>query len=163
MYQDSDDPRIDIDIWSISYEALCCRSYPLLLCFVPLWVHNRYLGSGYLLDHILQSWWRHQMETFSALLAICAGNSPVSGEFTAQRPMTRSFDILFDLRFNKRLSKQSWGWWFETPPRSLWRHCNVLAIHPCMIWCLLISTEEPGSRTKNNKTKHEQNMREPHA
>ena len=39
------------------------------------------------------TWWRHQMETFSALLAICAGNSPVSGEFPAQRPVTRSFDI----------------------------------------------------------------------
>ena len=45
------------------------------------------------------------METFSALLAICAGNSPVPGEFPAQRPVTRSFDILFDLRLNKRLSK----------------------------------------------------------
>ena len=40
------------------------------------------------------------METFSALLAICAGNSPVSGEFPAQRPMTRSFDVSFDLRLN---------------------------------------------------------------
>ena len=43
-------------------------------------------------------WWRHQMETFSALLAICAGNSPVPGEFPAQRPVTRSFDVFFDLR-----------------------------------------------------------------
>ena len=47
-----------------------------------------------------------------------------SGEFPAQRPVTRSFDVFFDLRPNKRLSKQSWGWWFETPSRSLWRHCN---------------------------------------
>ena len=43
------------------------------------------------------SWWRHQIETFPALLAICAGNSPVSGEFPAQRPVTRSFDVFFDL------------------------------------------------------------------
>ena len=49
------------------------------------------------------TWWRHQMETFSALLAICAGNSPVPGEFPAQRPVTRSFDVFFDLRLNKRL------------------------------------------------------------
>ena len=47
------------------------------------------------------------METFSALLAICAGNTPVPGEFPAQRPMTLSFDIFFDLRPNKRLSEQS--------------------------------------------------------
>ena len=69
-------------------------------------------------------WWRHQMETFSALLAICAGNSPVHGEFPAQRPVTRSFDVFFDLHLNKRLSKQSWGWWFETPSHPLWRRCN---------------------------------------
>ena len=70
------------------------------------------------------TWWRHQMETFSALLAICAGNSPVPGEFPTQRPVTWSFDVFFHLRLNKRLSKQSWGWWFETISRPLWRHCN---------------------------------------
>ena len=70
------------------------------------------------------TWWRHQMETFSALLAICAGNSPVPGEFPAQRPVTRSFDVFFDLHPNKRLSKQWWGWWFETPSCPLWRHRN---------------------------------------
>ena len=70
------------------------------------------------------SWWRHQMETFSALLALCAGNSPVIGEFPLQRPVTRSFDVFFDLPLNKQLSKQSWSWWFETPSCSLWCHCN---------------------------------------
>ena len=71
--------------------------------------------------------WRHQSETFSASLALCEGNSPVTGEFPSQRPLTRSFDVFFDLRLNKRLSKQSSrGWWFETPSRSLWRHCNEL-------------------------------------
>ena len=64
------------------------------------------------------------MKTFSALLALCVGNSPVTGEFPSQRPVTQSFDVFFDLRLNKRLSKQSWGWWFETPSCSLWRHCN---------------------------------------
>ena len=70
------------------------------------------------------TWWRHQVEAFSALLAFCAGNSPVPGEFPAQRPVTRSFDAFFDLRLNKRLSKQSWGWWSQTPSSSLWRHRN---------------------------------------
>ena len=64
------------------------------------------------------------METFSALLAICAGNSPVTGEFPAQRLITRSFDVFSDLRPNKRLSKQSWVWWFDTPSHPLWRNCN---------------------------------------
>ena len=69
-------------------------------------------------------WWRHQMEAFSALLAICAG----TGEFPTQRPVTRSFHIFFDLRLNKRLSKQWWGWWFETLPRPLWRHRNDISL-----------------------------------
>ena len=47
------------------------------------------------------------------------------GDFPAQTPVTRSFDVFFDLRLNKRLSKQPEGWWFETPSWSLWRHCNV--------------------------------------
>ena len=71
-----------------------------------------------------ETWWCHQMETFSALLAICSGNSPVTGEFPTQRPVTCSFDVFFDLRLNKRLSKQLWGWWFETPLHPLWRRCN---------------------------------------
>ena len=71
------------------------------------------------------SWWRHQMETFSALLAICAGNSPVPGEFPAQRPVTRCFDVSFDLHPHKRLSKQWWGRWYETLSCPLWRHGNV--------------------------------------
>ena len=73
------------------------------------------------------TWWRHQMETFSALLALCAGNSTVSGEFPAQRPVTQSFDVFFDLRLTKQLSKHSWGWWFEKLSFPLWRHFNEYA------------------------------------
>ena len=72
-----------------------------------------------------QQLWRHQMETFSALLALWVRNSSVTAEFSAQRPVTWSFDVFFDLGLNKRLSKQSWGWWLEMPSRSWWRHHNV--------------------------------------
>ena len=60
-----------------------------------------------------------------ALLALCEGNSPVTGEFPSQRAVTWSFDVFFDLRPNKPLSKQWWGCWFQTPSLSLWPHCNV--------------------------------------
>ena len=80
----------------------------------------------------VNSWWRHQMETFSALLAICARNSPVTGKFPSQSAVLRSFAVFFDLRLNKRLREQSWGWWFETPSHSLWRHCNGTLL----AWCL---------------------------
>ena len=49
----------------------------------------------------------------------------VRGIHWSQWPVTRSFDVLFDLRLNKGLSKQSWSWWFETPLCPLWRHGNV--------------------------------------
>ena len=90
---------------------------------LPWWMMN---GPHRVFNYTcLTSWWRHQMGIFSAILALCAGNSPVTGEFPTQRPVMLSFDVFFDLRLNKRLSKQSWGWWFETPSRSLLRHCNV--------------------------------------
>ena len=75
----------------------------------------------------------------SALLALCAGKSTVTGEFPAQRPVTRSFDVLFDLRLNNQLSKQSWGWWFEAPSCLFWRHCDDYSItatgneHKCVL------------------------------
>ena len=60
----------------------------------------------------------------------CTGNSPVTGEFPAQRPVTRSFDVFFHLSLNKqlKLSKQSQGRWFETPSCPLWHHCNGIII-----------------------------------
>ena len=87
---------------------------------------------------LANSWWRHQMETFSALLALCAGNSLVTGEFSSQRPVTRSFDVFFDLRLNKRLSKQSWGWWLETLSCPSWRHCNGQGIYVCVFVCVCL-------------------------
>ena len=66
-------------LWYLGHQALgsrglCCR-------FCPCDNQN--------------TWWRHQMETFSMLLAICVGNSPVTGEFPTKRPVTRSFDVFW--------------------------------------------------------------------
>ena len=54
--------------------------------------------------------------------------------FPAQRPVTRNFDVFFDLRINKRLSNQSWGWWFQMPSWSLWRHCIEMSGCPRYEW-----------------------------
>ena len=84
------------------------------------------------------------METFSSLLVLCVGNSPVTGEFPSQRPVTQSFDVFFDLCLNKQLSKKSRGWWFEMPSRSLYAHYDVIVmiIHDIMLnrawWCLKV-------------------------
>ena len=60
---------------------------------------------------------------FRVTVPLC-GEFTGPGDFPTQRPVTRSFDIFFDLRMNKRLSKQPWGWWFEMASWSLWRQCN---------------------------------------
>ena len=62
-------------------------------------------------------------KTFSALLALCVGNSPITGEFPSKRPVTRSFDVFFGLRLNKQWSKQSCCRWCEMPSYPLWRYC----------------------------------------
>ena len=111
-------------------------------CFSP--GINRQHSLATVHDDVMK--WTH----FSALLAICAENSPVTGEFPAQRPVTRSFDVFFYLLQIKRLSKRWWGWWFETPLRPIWGHYYVptpltrdtsLLMGACCvlnIWCAFI-------------------------
>ena len=124
--------------WYLNYifeiAFLKLNHFPLNLC------HENYHKNEYtFLSIFAHEWIRKSLymifimtssdETFPASLVICAGNSPVTGEFPAQRLVTRNFDVFFNLRLNKRLSKQWRGWWFETPSRSLLRHCNI-----CMNW-----------------------------
>ena len=68
--------------------------------------------------------WHHELETFSVLLALCEGHPPVTAGFPSQRPVTRGFNVFFDLRLDRRLSKQSRRRGFEMPLRSWWRHCT---------------------------------------
>ena len=77
-----------------------------------MWVH----------DDVIE--WKH-FPRYWPFTGLCTGNSPGTGEFPVQRPVKRNFDVFFDPRLNKRLGKQSWGWWFETPSCPLWRHCNA--------------------------------------
>ena len=100
-------------IWALPQ----CKGLTTVLSFI-MWIP--YLES----PSLYWAWWRHQMEAFSVLLAFCAGNSPLTGEFPAQRSVTRNFDVFFDLRPNQQLRRQWRRWWFETLPRSIWRHCN---------------------------------------
>ena len=112
-----------------SLRKMPCRDIQLSLPSHMTWFRDSHMNKGtwpLKIQYSQNTWWHHQLETFSALLAICAGNSPVPGEFPAQRLVTRSFDVFFELRLNKRLSKQSWGWWFETLPCPLWRHSNAM-------------------------------------
>ena len=83
------------------------------------------LTNSFVNNNPIFTWWRQQIDTFFPLLAICVENSPVPGELPAQRPVTRSFDVFFDLCLNKRPSKQSWGCRLETPLGSLCRHYGI--------------------------------------
>ena len=82
------------------------------------------------------TWWRHQMETFSALLALCAGYSPVTGEFPSQRPVTQSFDVFIDLSWKN-------GWINSGEAGDLRRHCahyDVTVMHNSLVNQQLILT-----------------------
>ena len=87
----------------------------------------------------------------------------VTGEFPSQKPVTQSYDIFLDLRLKKRLSNQSKLRWFETPSRSLWRHCNVTnrsnaheRVHPLhIVWDIEYDTVKPPPPLESSpKTSH---------
>ena len=92
-----------------------------------VWGHALIIPPGVLsVGHVVS---KHIMTSSNGNIFRVTGH--LCGEFTGhlspvptQRPVTRSFDVFFDLRLNKRLSKHLWGWWFETPSWSLWRHPN---------------------------------------
>ena len=111
--------------WSISYLTLQIR-----------WEQSKPTSEDVTYLTIALIGWDHSHVTWDIMMTSSNGNifrvtGPLCGEFTGpgefptQRPVKRSFDVFFDLRLNKRLSKQPWGWWFETPSWSLWRQCNV--------------------------------------
>ena len=118
--------KVSYELSSVTLESyLYSASFIAILCMASLYIWPRYNGTWQdivftkhqcickhhvafryqfgLIKVSQLSWWRYQMETFSALLAHCAGNSPVTGEFPAQKPVTRSFDVFVDLRSNTRL------------------------------------------------------------
>ena len=80
------------------------------------------LGPSFYHDDVIK--WKHFPRYWPFVRGI--HRSPFFGEFPSQRSVMQNFDVFFDLRPNKLLSKQSWGWWFETPLRPLWRHRNDL-------------------------------------
>ena len=107
-----------VHLWSFTQEVLKIRIYKINM------TNTRVKLRQHPQCQCIKAWWRHQMETFSVLLAHCMGNSPVTGKFPTKKPVTRSFDVSFDVCLYKRLSKQSRGWWFEAPSRPLWHFHN---------------------------------------
>ena len=87
--------------------------------------HPRFVVKWILGNKCQWTWWRHQMETFSTLLALCEGNLLVTDGFLSQKPVMHSFDVFFDLHLNKQLSKQLRCQQFEMPSHSLWHHLLI--------------------------------------
>ena len=94
--------------YGIVYRRICVLRGPTELMAVRLCLEDKHCSNNMMTS---------SNGKLPELLAICAGNSPVTGEFPAQRLVTRNFDSFFHLGRNKRLSKQSWGCWFETSLR----------------------------------------------
>ena len=98
---------------------------------VIMWVFSRIYHWFYEHDNVMT--WKRMMTSSNGNIFRVTGplceEFTGPGEFPTQRPMTRSFDVFFDLRLNKRLNKQPWGWWFETPSWSIWCQCNGFPHH----------------------------------
>ena len=130
-------------LWSLLNKAMVCYltiQIPYLIEWLINWCTLLLLACSIRLWFICQTatqliWCVFDYLISDDMMTSSNGNifrvtGPLCGEFTGhrwnppQRPVTRSFDVFLDLRLNKKVSKQSWGWWFETPSRSVWRHCN---------------------------------------
>ena len=109
--------------WINSRYAGDLKHHDAVIWFVYLYVWGSSLKMGQSYDRL--PWWRHQMEAFSALLGFCARY----WVFVRWIPRESASDVFFDVCLNKRLYKQSRLRWFETPSRSLWRHCNDCGNH----------------------------------
>ena len=134
--------------------------YIVLLCFVLLWLYHIscwFMKKKYYLELRHRHWASHMINPVPVKCMMTSSNGnifrvtgPLCGEFTgpgefpAQRPVTRSFDVFFDLRPNKRLSKQPRGWWFDTSSWSLWRQCNG----PWKTWEKLVGIKAQKHRRK---------------
>ena len=122
-----DGPHIGPTNPAIRYVFWCPHHQFLSVCLIgndaTILLQAREIANHIASYVVKEPWWRHQMETFSALLALCAGPRWIP----RAKASDANFDVFFDLRPNKRLSKQSWGWWFETPSHPLWRHLNAMA------------------------------------
>ena len=90
----------------------------------------------YMTFHVfhVDPWWRHQLKHFPRNWPFFEGNPPVTGDIPSQRTVTRSFVVFYDLRLNKRLSKQSGRRWFGALSHSLWRHCNAIYLPRCHLF-----------------------------
>ena len=112
--------------------------FSLICAWINRWVNNREAGdlrhhcAHYDVivmndAHVLRRVTRPALGTVVEWKRQCMMTSSNGNIFRAnghlcKGPVTRGFDVFFDLRLNKRLSKQSWGWWFETLSRPFGRH-----------------------------------------
>ena len=119
----SGDKPLPEPMLSYTFAAICVWKYH--------WIHTKSV------HHIpvtcvlfTMSWWLHQIETFSVLLAICAANSPVTGKFPALKPVAWSFDFFICAWINGWVNNREAGDLRRTPSRPLWRHCNGAVIYP---------------------------------
>ena len=134
-------------LWPLSEPGLAkLISYPITPCFIcllpaipltlirPLELHEYHVASNHqTLDCLFDCYNTGLICRFLGFGAnFATGNSPVTGEFPWQRPVNRSFGVVFDL-LNERLIEQSWGWGLETPTHSSWRHCNEKQ-WPRIVW-----------------------------
>ena len=99
----------------------------------------------YVKQESAKSWWRHQMKLFRRVTGLLCREFTDHWWFPSQRPVTRSFDVFFDLRLNQQFSKQWRRLWSETSLRLSWRHCNVTRLFSWITMTYTHVTLEPNA------------------
>ena len=136
-------------------ECLFTKQYNQNGKFVSETEHLAYGLRGHWLNKTVSKIWCQCFDDTAAIIRLSAGHNiymmtssngnisritgPLCGEFTGHRwfPGKKASDAELWCSLYKWLSKQSWGWWIETPSRSLWRHCNILWDKPFLILKIL--------------------------
>ena len=113
--------------------VVCIFAFWLTCCSSCYLITQNTLFCVCVMNHMMTS----SNENIFRVTGHLCGEFTGPGEFPAQRPVTRTFDVFFDLCLNKRLSKKSLGWWFETLSHPLWRHCNELTTSAAIVLLFL--------------------------
>ena len=136
LYSPFDTTRISFDIW-IQKTYLWAKSKSEVYFTWRITSVRNWRKNTNIMEICLHEWWRFHIETFPRYWPSVRGIRQSSVNSPHKDQWRGALIFFFDLRLNKRLCKQWWGWWFETQSRPFWRHCNEDTSHSP--WMLQIS------------------------
>ena len=135
-----------METFSVSLPPRRDLEFPIKLFERPIW-EARTMKSPteqhFAPFQLITPWWRHERETYSVLLALCMGNSPVTGEFPSQRPVTRTLMFSFICAWIN-------GWANNREAGDLRRHCAHYGVIVMTLACSCVECAIHNRHSKDN-------------